>query len=149
MRVKVRKGYHFIGKGKISHPPGTVFEKMTEEEAADQMWKLEILPSRKADEKAGIDFNDAEDEKDPRKAAQEAFNKENGSDEDKEDEDKEEASETEEEEAAAAVGDESPGAEDESESEDESEEEEKPKKAAPKKGKKKASDEKPKRKKRG
>ena len=54
IRAKVKKGYSFIGKGTISHSAGTVFENISKEEIADQMWKLDILPSRKADEPGGI-----------------------------------------------------------------------------------------------
>lgn len=135
-RVQVKTGYSFIGPGMQAYPEGTIFEDISEEQIQDQMWKLEILPSKKASEKAGIDLtedNAPKTDEESRKAAQEDFNKENGSGSEDEDEkvepsdeklppikSEEEIAEDEaadaleqDEEESAAEGDESPGDEDE------------------------------------
>jgi hypothetical protein len=54
IRARVKEGYSFIGRGKIAYPGGTVFEDIDEEVVQDQMWKLELLPSKKADEPLGV-----------------------------------------------------------------------------------------------
>lgn len=53
-RVRVRKGYTFLGRGNVGHKEGTVFENIDPKEIADQRWKFEDLPSRKSDEAEGI-----------------------------------------------------------------------------------------------
>ena len=54
IRVRVRVGYNYLGKGKVGYPAGTIFEDIDPKEIADQRWKFEDMPSRKTGETAGI-----------------------------------------------------------------------------------------------
>ena len=45
IRVKVRVGYTYIGKGRVAYPAGKIFADIDPNEIADQMWKFEELPS--------------------------------------------------------------------------------------------------------